>query len=685
MRIEEVMFKIGPISVSDVGQAAQIMETVNASFIPVVNEQGKLIGIITRDVLDMVSVGQDQQEAVLNYEFHCVFADADLENVPCHVKRSVVINDKREVIGIVESIPLAKRMAGGIDECRRQIGAIIESGVNGFIVIGLDEKVKLVNKVVEQFLGLEREQIIGRKATEVIPDFSLKSILDKPSGRFGQRIRIGNITVMANYSPCYEENELSGVFCILQDISSVEKVFNELTSVKGLISELEATINSSYDGIFITDGTGTVLRLNNAYERITGIKAEEVVGKNMKNLVDDRYYDESVTLLVIESKKSITINQTVRGNHRILVTGNPIFDEHGNLFRVVTNVRDVTELTNLQEQLNKTKEQTLKYKTELSHLRLMHMQDKCLVYRSQAMARVVEMAQKIADVDSTVLINGESGTGKELIAKLIHKHGKGLKKPFIKINCAAIPEQLLESELFGYEGGAFTGAKKEGKPGLFELAHNGTLFLDEVGDLPALLQVKLLRALQEKEIIRVGGTTPKIVNVRIIAATHRDIAKMTKEGTFREDLYYRLMVVPVYLPPLRDRKEDIPLLIMHFLEKFNAKFGYCKKINPAVIERLMHYSWPGNVRELENIIERMMVIAHGDELTLDLLPESVYNKAFVPRRGAKLKAAVEQTEAFLLAENYKEYQNWQKVAEILGINRATVFRKAAKYGLMKEQ
>lgn len=456
---------------------------------------------------------------------------------------------------------------------------------------------------------------------------------------------------------------------------------SELDSSKELLKELEAIIRSSYDGMFITDGDGVVLRLNDAYERITGIKASEIMGKNMRNLVDEGYFDESVTLHVIEKRTTITINQTVKKDRKILVTGTPLFDEQGKLFRVVTNVRDITELVKLQNQLLKTKEQTLKYKTELSHLRAMHIQNHEMITRSPKMARVIELSMKIADVDSNVLITGESGTGKELIAKLIHKHGKTTARPFIKINCAAIPEQLLESELFGYEGGAFTGAKKEGKPGLFELAHNGTLFLDEVGDLPLVLQVKLLRAIQEKEIMRVGGTRAITVNARIIAATHRDIAKMVQNGTFREDLYYRLMVVPINLPPLRERKEDVPLLIMHFIEKFNKHFGYNKRILPEVIDKLVEYNWPGNVRELENVIERMIVTAVGEVLTANLVPETIWSKTFLPKKGTKLKEAVEQTEAYLLIECYKEYRSWQKVAEALGIDRTTVFRKVVRYGL----
>jgi len=449
------------------------------------------------------------------------------------------------------------------------------------------------------------------------------------------------------------------------------------------MQEQEAVINSSYDGIFITDGQGVVLRLNKAYERITGIKTSEVIGKTMSRLVEENYYDKSVTLLVMEKKERITINQTVKNDHKLLVTGNPIFDEQGNLFRVVTNVRDVTELASLQDQLTKTKAQTLKYETELSHLRSMQMEKHEIIFRSRDMGQAVAIATKVAEVDSTVLITGETGTGKELVAKLIHKRGKGVTNPFIKINCAALPEQLLESELFGYEAGSFTGAKKQGKPGLFELAHNGTLFLDEVGDMPIVLQVKLLRALQEKEILRVGGTKPIKINIRLIAATHRNLQEMVDAGTFRKDLYYRLMVVPIHLAPLRDRKEDIPLLIVHFLEKFNHHFGFNKSLCPKVFNKLVDYYWPGNVRELENIIERMMVTATDEELTVEHLPESFSSRSFQPRRGTKLKVAVEQAESFLLAETYKEHPSWQKVAELLEVDRATVYRKAREYGLLK--
>lgn len=455
--------------------------------------------------------------------------------------------------------------------------------------------------------------------------------------------------------------------------------------IKELINNQEAIFESSYDGIFITDGDGVVLRLNEAYERITGISASQVIGKSMAKLVEEGIYDQSVTLFVLEQRKRMTINQIVKPtNTHILVTGNPIFDEHGRISLVVTNVRDVTELTNLQKTLSKTKAETLKYQTELSHLRSLQIKSGDIIFRSKAMESVLEMAAKVANVNSTVLITGESGTGKELVAKFIHREGKGADKPFIQINCGAIPESLLESELFGYERGAFTGARKDGKPGLFELANNGTLFLDEIGELPLSLQVKLLRAIQEKTATRVGAVSSYHVDVRIIAATHRDLAQMVKEGTFREDLYYRLMVVPIKIPPLRERREDIPLLVMHFMKKFNKEFGFNKRMSPQVIDKLVEYSWPGNVRELENVIERMVVTSSENELTPLSLPISVMQNKMLPKVGTKLKSAVAYTEKVLLSEAFRKYGTWQKAAEALGIDRTTAYRKALKYGLIKE-
>ena len=596
----------------------------------------------------------------------------------------MAVDEQKQVLGIVRPSDLASDASLSGSKLQERIRNIFDVANSGIIVVDEHGIIVIANRVVADIVGVANNELVGRLITDVIPNSLLPKILESGQALYGQKIVINAIPVVANYSPMLETGVIRNAVCVFHDLSSIDHLSKELNSVKQLFREYEAIINSSYDGIFITDGNGLVLRLNNAYERITGIQANEVVGKTMKQLVSEGVYDQSATLRVIEKRHTITIAQTIkRTNKQILVTGNPVFDEEGKLSRVVTNVRDITELNSLQNQLQETKEQTLKYETELNHLRSLQIQDTGIIFGSELMARAIQLAMKVACVDTTVLITGESGTGKELFAKLIHEQGKGISKPFIKINCAAIPEQLLESELFGYEGGAFTGAKKEGKPGLLELAHKGTLFLDEMGEMPLLLQVKLLRAIQEKEIVRVGSTKTIQINVKIITATNRDLARMVDNGTFREDLFYRLMVVPIQVPPLRERKEDIPLLVKYIVDKLNKRFAFNHRISPHLLDKLSEHSWPGNVRELENVLERMMITSSEEELTVNLLPDTIRHQAILPKRGTKLKDAVAQTEAYILEETYKEYQSWQKVAEVLGVDRTTIFRKLGKYGLKK--
>lgn len=686
MKVADLMLEVSALRLSEVAAGVAIVPPVEYGFVPVVDEHNRYLGVIERPWLQLLVQEQVAFAAIKDYcldgSVPCVSAMQSLAQLPDCMQQAVVTGKNGEIVGIVTATILNDRLRKQLLEFKDWFFTAINATQSGILAIDCQGCIIIANKVVEKILGYQGG-LAGHQITELIPNTFLPTILKTHQPVLGQRITLGDTPVMADYAPIISCDVVIGAICVFKDESVLEQVTGELNYVKQLTNELEAIINSSYDGMFVTDGDGTVLRVNQAYERISGLEATELLGKTMQQLVDEGYYDQSATLLIMERGERITITQTVKGDISLLVTGNPIFADDGRLFRVVTNVRDVTELTKLQEQLNRTKEQTLKYKTELSHLRSLQITSDEIIFRSSVMAKAIATAAKVADVDSTVLITGDSGTGKELIAKLIHKHGKGVSKPFIKINCAALPEQLLESELFGYESGAFTGARKEGKPGLFELAHNGTLFLDEVGDMPLVLQVKLLRAIQEKEIMRVGGTKLIQVNVRIIAATHHNLDELVETRKFRRDLYYRLMVVPIQLAPLRERKEDIPLLVVHFMDKFNRQFGFNKIICSKVVDRLINYSWPGNVRELENLIERMLVMATGDELTLDHLPEYLNRRVFIPKRGSKLKAAVEQTEAFLLTEAYKELGSWSKAAEVLEVDRATVYRKAKQYGLLK--
>ena len=515
------------------------------------------------------------------------------------------------------------------------------------------------------------------------------SVVNRKTPRLSPNEKLENVSLYSVPAVVLDESgQVIGVVPIGRFASAIQshlkRLSKKLLKTAAINKELEDIIDFSYDGIWVIDGQGVTIRVNKGAERISGRPASYYVGQNIRKLMELGFVDQAAALLALEKRERVTINQrakTATGEAVLLVTASPIFDDEGRLFRVVSNTRDISELSRLRDKLAKEREITLRYETELAHLRTLQNRNAGLIFRGVAMQQIVELASRIADVDSTVLIMGESGVGKEMIARMIHRLGRGNRKPFITINCGAIPDQLLESELFGYEGGAFTGARKEGKPGMFELAHTGTLFLDEAGELPLRLQVKLLNALQNKEVFRVGGTRPIAVDARIITATNKNLGLMLKDKTFREDLYYRLMVVPIEVPPLRQRKEDIPPLVYHFVAELNDRFGFKKAVSPHVMDRLINYDWPGNVRELKNVVERMMVMSLGDEVTQEDLPGFVHLKRPLPKVGTRLKDAMMETETFLLTETYKEYRSWQKVAEILGVDHTTVYRKISKYRL----
>ncbi|NPV72384.1 MAG: sigma 54-interacting transcriptional regulator [Pelotomaculum sp.] len=500
------------------------------------------------------------------------------------------------------------------------------------------------------------------------------------------KISAGNKTYVAGRVEIGDALVKKAVFLI--DITGWEFYWNELNELKEQVKELEDTFNSSFDEIYVIDGKGITKRINKAGETNYGVPVETLLGKNVADLEREGYYNPSVSRMVFREKKRITITQKTKSGKHLIATGNPIFDENGEIIRVVVNSRDISELLNLRKQLEDTEQLVESYRQQLLKLSQERIRSDELIARSPQMKKVIEMVDKVAQVDSTVLIMGESGVGKGVIASRLHRLSRRAKGPFITINCGAIPEHLLESELFGYEGGAFTGARKEGKKGLLELANGGTVFLDEITELPLSLQVKLLQVIQDKKLIRVGGSKYISVDIRFVAATNKDIQRMVAEGLFREDLYYRLNVIPVIIPPLRYRQEDIPVLLEYFLEKLNTKYEKNKKFTPEAIEILRNYNWPGNVRELENLVERLLVTKEGNEITVSHLPEYIFEgKSRFPNRIyvldiCPLKEAVEEMEKQLFSMAYNRLKNTYKVADALAINQSTVVRKIQKYNLL---
>lgn len=450
------------------------------------------------------------------------------------------------------------------------------------------------------------------------------------------------------------------------------------------MKQLYQIIENSYDGMYITDGEANTLFLNKSYEKITGMKRIDMIGKNMRYLVENKYLSQSGTLIVLKSKKNVTIEQKFKTGKTVLVSSSPVFDDNGEITFVVTNVRNVTELYELKEQVKKNMELTEKYYSQLEGIRQQLLKFSDIIAKDEKMLNTLEMAKKVAKVDTTVLLLGETGVGKEKIAKYIHKNSSRSNKSFIKIDCGSIPYNLIESELFGYEKGAFTGANKEGKIGLFELADGGSIFLDEIGELPLDMQVKLLRVLQEGEIKKVGGTEVIKIDVRVVAATNRNLKDMVEKKTFREDLYYRLNVVPIKILPLRERKNDIEPLITHFLSVFNKKYDFNKIITPAALDSLKEYKWPGNVRELKNIIERVIIMSSGNKILRSDLPikevwDSDVSSSNMWSDKLTLREAVENLEESIIESSLEKHGNVREAAKELGINASTLVRKRKKY------
>ncbi len=354
---------------------------------------------------------------------------------------------------------------------------------------------------------------------------------------------------------------------------------------------------------------------------------------------------------------------------------------------MVTNIRDITHFRDFERRLEESRSQLEKYRAEATRLRSEILKEEDAVVRSKAMSRVLDMIKQVAPYPTTVLVTGESGVGKEVVAKLLHRHSGRQDEPFIKVNCGAIPESLIESELFGYEAGAFTGAARKGKPGMLELADNGTLLLDEIGELALDLQVKLLQVIQDQKISRLGGVSSRSVNVRFIAASNRDLVQMVEQKLFREDLFYRLNVVKIDVPPLRERKDDIPALALHFLNTLCEQYKINKAFSTEVVELLVNYSWPGNVRELRNVVERLVVMAPAPTILPEHLPQEIHlqlrgKHGTVSVSGlAPIKDVVAEVEIQLINRAMNECGSVRKAAKALQVAHSTLLRKMKTLGI----
>lgn len=453
-------------------------------------------------------------------------------------------------------------------------------------------------------------------------------------------------------------------------------------------------LESSYDGIYITDGEANTLYLNEAYEKMTGIKREELVGKNMKDLVKNKLYDSSGSLLVLQTKDKVSLRQkVVKSNKEILITSTPVF--HGEeIIYIVTNVRDISDLSSLQKRLKKVETLNKEYEEALKTMKdqmygIINNDD----VRSDIMLRLVEKILKLAKIDVPLMLGGETGVGKTYFAKYIHMNSQRKDKEFISLNCGAVPKNLIETELFGYVQGAYTGASNKGKTGVFELANGSTIFLDEIAEFDIEMQVKLLKVLEEGEIRRVGSDKNIKVDFRLITASNKDLKQMVKEGKFREDLYYRISAFPIIIPPLRERREDILQMILYFLGIFNEKYNMSKYFSYSALEELKSYSWPGNIRELKNVVEQSLILSNENEIKFIIWNEREDKKSYIDQESEKedvyienierlvteggysLKEVTEKIQRDLIKKMLKKEKKQKIVAKILKVDEATISRK----------
>jgi PAS domain S-box-containing protein len=561
---------------------------------------------------------------------------------------------------------------------------IFNSTHDGMIVIDEKGYIILFNRSAERMTGLNKVDALGKHIYDVISASKLPRVLHTRETELNQEMVLENgRKVISTRIPMVNENGLlMGAFAVFKDITEVVNLAEEITNLKEIQTLLQAIIQSSDEAITVVDEEGRGILINPAYTRITGLEQEEVIGKPANTDISE---GESMHMQVLQTRRPVRgVRMKVGPSKKdVIVNVAPIIVD-SKLKGSVGVIHDMSEIQSLTNELNRAKQiiRTLEAKYSFDDI----------IGSSEEMQFAIEQAKLGAKTPATVLLRGESGTGKELFAHAIHNASDRKYNKFVRVNCAALSESLLESELFGYEEGAFSGAKRGGKRGLFEEAHNGSIFLDEIGELSANTQAKLLRVLQEHEITRVGGTKTIPINVRVIAATNVNLEKGIGKGTFREDLYYRLNRMPIHIPPLRMRKEEIPALSMHLIHKINQDYGRnVEGLTEDAVQYLKSYNWPGNVRELENVLGRAIIFmafheTYIQEKHIQSLETEVTTKENevieVSVKDQKLSTLVEEYEGRVITEILHKYDgNKTQAAKVLGISLRSLYYKLEKYNI----
>jgi PAS domain S-box-containing protein/TyrR family helix-turn-helix protein len=571
---------------------------------------------------------------------------------------------------------------------------IVESMGSGMIAADAAGRIVSINGKASKMLDLPASGAWQVDIRRLLPEAAhlLEACLRSAENQLGCYVQRKDGKFALDICPIKIGGNIEGLVVTLQRLDNLEQALRNSDGYVRISKQLDAIFKGTSDGLWVQDSQGKIININTVSEMINGIRARDVIGKSIHELVEEGIFEGVVTPEILRTKRQFsTLSYVKKTGKRVLVTGTPILDEGGNVTLIVCNERDLTHWNAVKEDLERSRKVAEKYKDEFEELSRLESGQHEIVAESRQMKQILRVSIKLARMGaSNILIQGESGTGKGLIAKFIHDNGRRKPKPFIQINCAALPESLLEAELFGYEKGAFTGAREQGKIGLFELAHEGTLFLDEIGDLPLSVQAKLLKYLDDHEILPLGGIRRKKVDCTVIAATNQDLSKLTEQKRFRQDLFFRLNTFKIQIPPLRRRKGDILKMIDYFLDKYNEEYQVRRRITAQAIHRLQAYPYPGNVRELQNIIREAVVLSDtavlddflagtigaGEKAARKKIAEMVN-----PAYPIRLQDKIQHLEKEILSDAFTRFRSTRKIAQNLGTSQSSIMRKMRKYGL----
>ncbi|OYD09807.1 sigma-54 interaction domain-containing protein [Paludifilum halophilum] len=614
-----------------------------------------------------------------------VTGDTTVFDTLCRMNRSGALVVSGEVANLIMQLIDEKEKWFEAWRLRQlELDAILNSTHDGMIAVNRDSKITLYNRAAQRLIGLQPEEVMGAKIGDAIPNTRLDRVLVTGQAELNRPLALANgKEIITNREPVTDQQgQVIGAVAVFRDITEVMSLTQQVTDLKGMKSQLQAIIDSSDDAISVVDTEGLGILINPAYTRLTGLRPADVIGKPADTDISE---GESMHMEVLKTRRPVrgVPMKVGPGRKDVIVNVAPIIVE-GELKGSVGIIHDMSEIKRLNRELEQARRiiRTLEAKYTFEDI----------IGESREMRVALDEARQGARTRATVLLRGESGTGKELFAHAIHNDSSRKYNQFIRVNCASLSESLLESELFGYEEGAFTGARRGGKKGLFEEASGGTIFLDEIGELSPSTQAKLLRVLQEKEVVRVGGTKAIPVDVRVIAATHVDLEKAIREKGFREDLYYRLNVLPIHIPPLRSRIGDIEALSLHLIKKFNQEYGRnVSELSTEALAVLESFPWPGNVRELENVLGRAMIHMSFNERVIQkkhLLPMEGARESSLPslnpsptdEEPESLHKVVSRTEREYIRRVFEACDgNKTETARRLGISVRNLYYKLEKY------